>query len=69
MMKKAPLMSISLVIFSLACNTNSKKSMPETEEGFVIERGLNVSHWLSQTEIRGEETGSVHGCRRFCQDR
>ncbi len=29
--------------------------MEEPSEGFVIHRGVNVSHWLSQTEIRGEE--------------
>ena len=38
----------SLVL--LACTSQVPK-----EEGFVIHRGLNASHWLSQSEKRGEE--------------
>jgi len=37
----------------------------ETTDGFVIKRGLNVSHWLSQTEIRGEERAVYMGEEDF----
>lgn len=37
-----------------SCNSGSKKTA-ENDGGFVIHRGLNASHWLSQTGIRGEE--------------
>ncbi|MDX2431524.1 MAG: cellulase family glycosylhydrolase [Bacteroides sp.] len=65
MMKFTALIFASLMIFFSACNTKSKKSMPEIEEGFLIERGLNVSHWLSQTEIRGEERARYMGAEDF----
>jgi endoglucanase len=56
MMKKAPLILISLMFVISAC---------ETPEGFVIERGLNVSHWLSQTTIRGEERAAYMSAEDF----
>ncbi|MBN1481002.1 glycoside hydrolase family 5 protein [candidate division KSB1 bacterium] len=46
------LCSLVVILFVVisSCNTQSQK-----EEGFVIHRGLNASHWLSQSEKRGEE--------------
>jgi endoglucanase len=67
MMKKAPLILFSLMIVISACNTRNKSSMPETDDGFVIQRGLNVSHWLSQTTIRGEERTSYIGAADFAK--
>ena len=64
-MKKTPLILISLMFVASACNTNNKKSMSETRERFVIERGLNTSHWLSQTTIRGEERAQYMGAEDF----
>lgn len=29
-------------------------SQQKTDEGFVIEKGVNIAHWLSQSEARGE---------------
>jgi len=46
------MLAISLSL--LSCNTQVENTRSETE-GFVIKRGLNVSHWLSQTKMRGEE--------------
>ncbi len=54
-MKASHLIFLFLMILLSACHSNVKESSSETGDGFVIERGLNVSHWLSQTEKRGEE--------------
>jgi endoglucanase len=54
-MKVAPLIPLCLMIILSACKTKVKETPTEPSEGFVIKRGVNVSHWLSQTEIRGEE--------------
>lgn len=53
-MKIVPLFAFCLMIVFSACS-NPKKIPSGSPEDFVIKRGLNVSHWLSQTEIRGEE--------------
>lgn len=36
-------------------NSCSETSTKSVEEGFIIKKGLNASHWLSQSEKRGEE--------------
>ena len=64
-MKKAPLIAIGLMIIFSACKTNKSNADSGSEEGFVIERGLNVSHWLSQTTIRGEERAQYMGAEDF----
>ena len=66
-MKKAPLMLISLVLICSACKINKKESMTEAREGFVIERGVNVSHWLSQSQKRGEERVGYMGAEDFAR--
>ncbi len=38
-----------LLVVILSCTQSPK------QEGFVFHRGLNASHWLSQSEVRGEE--------------
>jgi endoglucanase len=48
-MKMLIALSFLLLIVITACTTQ----LPE-EKGFVIHRGLNASHWLSQSETRGE---------------
>ncbi|MFC2089416.1 hypothetical protein ACFLT1_01470 [Bacteroidota bacterium] len=52
-MKHLTSILLAAILVLSACNTADKQS--NTEEGFVIKKGLNTSHWLSQTEIRGEE--------------
>lgn len=64
-MKKAPLIFFSLIFIVSACNSSKQKTMSETNERFVIERGLNVSHWLSQTTIRGEERAAYMSAEDF----
>jgi endoglucanase len=49
----ALLMLLLTGIFS--CVTENENTMLKTPNGFAIRRGLNTSHWLSQTEIRGQE--------------
>ena len=53
---------ISVILFLLAsCGTNDKKN--DTAAGtsdtastrFLVKRGTNIAHWLSQSERRGEE--------------
>jgi endoglucanase len=39
----------------LACSMASNQFMLKTPNGFAIRRGLNASHWLSQTDRRGAE--------------
>ncbi|RQW03786.1 glycoside hydrolase family 5 protein, partial [candidate division KSB1 bacterium] len=39
--------------------------MPMTPNGFAIHRGLNASHWLSQTDIRGAEREQYMQARDF----
>ncbi len=48
---------VSFFFLFLACtqNTPEPKNQPAKTANFVIHRGLNVSHWLSQTNIRGAE--------------
>jgi endoglucanase len=61
MKTKTIILLLSVCIGLTACKSaEEKEDKQETknnteETGFVIDRGLNVSHWLSQTEIRGEE--------------
>jgi len=53
-MKKLTVILLAIMVTVFSCNTAEKEAAAEAE-GFVIKRGLNTSHWLSQTEIRGEE--------------
>lgn len=47
LLRRATLFMLFIGLFS--CAQDDKK------EGFVLHRGLNASHWLSQTDKRGEE--------------
>jgi endoglucanase len=54
-----------LLIGLYSFNTGVKEAKTKHDEKFVIHRGLNVSHWLSQTEIRGEEREQYMQARDF----
>jgi endoglucanase len=53
-MKYISTLFLALLLGLVSCNTTMKTEETSTQ-GFVIHRGLNASHWLSQSEIRGEE--------------
>jgi len=42
----------SIILFSCNSKTTEEAS---SDEGFVIKRGVNLSHWLSQTKVRGKD--------------
>ncbi len=44
---------ISLIILSAACDSSRKEVA--NESAFIIKRGTNIAHWLSQSLRRGEE--------------
>lgn len=46
---------LCLMLLLSACKTHVKETANDSSEGFVVHRGVNTSHWLSQTKIRGEE--------------
>jgi endoglucanase len=53
---KLKLLIVLIVVLGLvSCNSGRKKQPTKEIEKFVIERGLNISHWLSQTESRGAQ--------------
>jgi endoglucanase len=49
----------------LACSMQSNRFMLKTPNGFAIRRGLNASHWLSQTDRRGPEREQYIQARDF----
>ncbi|MCF0208580.1 MAG: cellulase family glycosylhydrolase [Bacteroidaceae bacterium] len=51
-MKKLPIYLLCLLFTIASC---TPKTAEELEEKFEIKRGVNLSHWLSQSEVRGEE--------------
>ena len=61
-MRISSLALLILMSFAFACN-NSKVS--ENDMKFKIEKGLNTSHWLSQTKIRGEEREAYMNAEDF----
>lgn len=44
-----------LVAFLLASCGTSQPQAEDNSNGFVLKRGTNLSHWLSQSQVRGEE--------------
>jgi endoglucanase len=46
-MKRILLFLLAVVAVSACCPKDS-------DEGFVIEKGVNIAHWLSQSGARGE---------------
>ncbi len=53
-MKALPLIAMSLLLSLFSCKSNVKTASDEGEF-FQIKRGLNASHWLSQSDLRGAE--------------
>jgi len=54
-MKTTNYLFMILLLGVFSCNNKAKESATVVQKKFIIKRGLNASHWLSQTEIRGEE--------------
>ena len=54
-MKIAMLCLLLIGIGLMSCASETTVSLLETPNGFGILRGLNASHWISQSEKRGEE--------------
>ena len=54
-MKKMKMILLSSGFLFLFMGLISYSAQPQKEKGFVIHRGLNASHWLSQSEKRGKE--------------
>lgn len=56
-MKKIKIVFSFLVLISCiySCNTEVQKTNDMQIEKFTIHRGLNASHWLSQSDLRGVE--------------
>lgn len=58
-MKTTTFIALLLLFALFSCKNgdgeNSSKNMNDTKDGFVIKHGVNASHWLSQTNKRGEE--------------
>ncbi|MBI9071351.1 MAG: cellulase family glycosylhydrolase [Melioribacteraceae bacterium] len=46
--------SLLVGVLLISCTQKTEKEV-KVSEGFVIEKGLNASHWISQSEKRGEE--------------
>lgn len=53
-MKKISFLFLILIAM-FACNNLGENQKREAPQKFEIHRGLNTSHWLSQSEIRGDE--------------
>ena len=54
-MKNTLFILILASLFIISCKTGVENDSGNSTTGFEIKKGLNVSHWLSQTEKRGEE--------------
>lgn len=54
-MKEKTILILLLMSFLISCNSSKKESGTMQEATFKIEKGLNVSHWLSQSDLRGAE--------------
>lgn len=54
---KSILFSLLMAVALLGCSSSMRevKDEPLPSSGFVIKRGTNLSHWLSQNSQRGEE--------------
>jgi hypothetical protein len=55
-MRNTALIIIASAILSIGCSSRKEIKNPTTStEEFLIRRGLNASHWLSQSQKRGAE--------------
>lgn len=61
------LLMVLIAASLFACNSpKNKAEQADTKvEKFIIKRGLNASHWLSQTEMRGEERANYMKAEDF----
>ncbi len=48
----------AVLLISCGSSGNDKNSYPFSNEKFVIKRGTNIAHWLSQSKRRGAERAS-----------
>ena len=53
-MKQFVMLILSAIVLS-SCQNHESKVTEQMSSRFEIKRGLNTSHWLSQSDIRGEE--------------
>ena len=61
------LVIILILAGCLACSMQGSRFVVKTTNGFAIRRGLNASHWLSQTDRRGKEREQYMQARDFRQ--
>jgi len=54
-MRKFRNMLTAVLTFGIVALMFGSCAKEESSQGFVIKRGTNLSHWLSQSEVRGEE--------------
>lgn len=46
---------LAALVLMTACNSGTPQVENDGSNGFVLKRGTNLSHWLSQSGVRGEE--------------
>jgi len=61
------LTSLIVIIGLAACTTDKTQTEPATPNGFDLHRGLNASHWLSQSDLRGEERAAYMQAQDFAK--
>jgi endoglucanase len=54
-MKSKFILQLALGLSLFSCQTHSDSKIESKPGKFLIHRGVNASHWLSQTEMRGDE--------------
>ena len=60
-LSKITILSLGIAAVFASCNGNQNESkkadspITNSEHTFLLENGVNVSHWLSQSPLRGEE--------------
>lgn len=47
-------LALATICFAVSCTTKKAETSAPVENNFKIKRGTNLSHWLSQSEERGE---------------
>lgn len=47
--------ALTIILLSILLSCNCADSKKINNPGFIIHRGVNASHWLSQSEKRGDE--------------
>lgn len=57
------IMILAAAVVTMACS--SIASTAQTVNNFTIKRGTNISHWLSQSEERGEARRQAYQGRGF----